>query len=117
MDRGGGPVLVPRRLPVALDSTPLDRSFARDPHGREGSLIMLRVAILSADVPPVPWGIASLMRDVARACSDEASVVVLTPRMRGAERFDRHEPYRVIRVANPAVFREASLIQSLLRLE
>src|SRR6266550_4177369 len=78
---------------------------------------MLRVAILSADFPPVPWGIASLMRDVARACSDEASVTVLAPRMRGAERFDRHEPYRVIRVANPAGFREASLVQSLLRLE
>src|SRR6266550_6958586 len=78
---------------------------------------MLRVAILSADFPPVPWGIASLMRDVARACSDEASVTVLAPRMRGAERFDRHEPYRVIRVANPAGFSEASLVQSLLRLE
>lgn len=76
----------------------------------------MRLAILSTDFPPLPGGIANLFRDVARACSAEASVTVLAPRIRGAKRFDHHEPYPVIRVGDLSISREARLIQSLLRL-
>ncbi len=82
--------------------------------GRESNTV--RLAILSTDFPPLPGGIANLLRDVARACSAEASVTVLAPRIRGAECLDQLEPYRVIRVAGPSISREARLFQSLLRL-
>jgi phosphatidyl-myo-inositol dimannoside synthase len=76
----------------------------------------VRLAILSSDFPPLSGGIASLARDVARACSAEASVTVLAPSLRGAAGFDDREPYRVIRIGGPSITREARAIRILLQL-
>lgn len=77
----------------------------------------MRLALVTTDFPPNLGGIASLLSDLARACSEKCRVTVLAPWTRDAKTFDDQQPYRVIRVPGPSPFREAAFICHLLQLD
>ena len=76
----------------------------------------MRLAVVTTDFPPQGGGIATLLADLARACSQKCRVTVLAPSVPGAEGFDRRQPYPVLRLRGPAPLRELASLRSLARL-
>ncbi|MBI4381360.1 MAG: glycosyltransferase family 4 protein [candidate division NC10 bacterium] len=77
----------------------------------------MKLAILTTDFRPQLGGIATLISDLARACSEKCQVTVLATWTEGAQVFDGQQPYRVIRVPGLPLFREAAFISHLFRLD
>lgn len=77
----------------------------------------MKLAMVTTDFRPQFGGIATLISNLARACSEKCQVIVLATWTEGAQVFDDQQPYRVIRVPGPPLFREAAFISHLLRLD
>ncbi|MFH1282274.1 MAG: glycosyltransferase family 4 protein [bacterium] len=74
----------------------------------------MKIIIFATDYRPLFGGIASYTEDLGLGLSKQDGVLILAPLMKGAESYDKRNPFETIRVLNIAFIREITFILYLL---